>query len=239
MNNLNIKSKVNLSEIVFLVKHIYRHYKKEIPTPLMCYAEIEFIKIILKYVQPMSCLEWGAGYSTKYFPKFLSKNAKWYSIEHNKNWFNKTNTKNTNQNVKIFLLKPDRFPWTDKYKDGAYSDLKKYIEFPTQFGKFDFILIDGRARAECIIKSYNLLKDNGIIVLHDAQRKHYHQSLQRYKFQIMLQGYKNNKKLWIGSKKTNVENIMNYKKLKRAWKLCSRFERLKKCIRKIFDKCTT
>lgn len=55
----------------------------------MKYKEIIIIKEILKNKKPQMCLEYGAGYSTLYFSRYLEENAKWIAIEHNKNWFKK------------------------------------------------------------------------------------------------------------------------------------------------------
>jgi hypothetical protein len=47
--------------------------------------------------------------------------------------------------------------------------------------KFDFILIDGRARNYCLIASRKLIENEGIVVLHDANRSYYkHSDLFKY-----------------------------------------------------------
>jgi hypothetical protein len=57
--------------------------------PWMKEREVDIIEEILSKLQPRNSLEWGAGYSTTYFTKFLQKDAKWTSIEHNKDWAHK------------------------------------------------------------------------------------------------------------------------------------------------------
>ena len=57
--------------------------------PWMRYREIEILKEILKKLRPKKCLEWGAGYSTLYFPKLLPEGTEWISIEHAKVWAEK------------------------------------------------------------------------------------------------------------------------------------------------------
>jgi hypothetical protein len=103
-------------------------------------------------------LEWGAGFSSLYFPKYLENGSKWFSIEHDLTWFNKIKILNQNPKCVIFHVKANHFPWTDEYNDGAFSDLRDYLSFPMKFGKFDFILIDGRARSYCLIAALELIE---------------------------------------------------------------------------------
>ena len=81
-----------------LVRHGYKEYRdmlygkitgNVVPKPWMKYREIEIIEEIIKNLKPKKCLEWGAGYSTLYFPRLLDSDAKWISIEHEKEWFEK------------------------------------------------------------------------------------------------------------------------------------------------------
>lgn len=176
--------------------------------PWMAHEEIKFIKDMLIRLRPEACLEWGAGYSTLYFPKFIPKKSTWLSIEHEPKWHAKIRSMNNRKNVKIFHVEPNHFPWQDKHNDGTYADLKDYVEFPSKIGKFDFILVDGRARSACLYKAHELLNAKGIVVLHDAEREFYHEPLSQYKYQAFFSGYGNGKrKLWIGSREINVEDM--------------------------------
>ena len=193
--------------------------------------EIQIVDEILRNLQPEKSLEWGAGYSTIYFPKFLKKNAKWFSVEHDGNWMKKIAKMNRNANVEIFHVQPDRFPWTDDHRDGSSCDLKGYIEFPSRFGRFDFILIDGRARKGCIAKACDLLKDGGVVILHDANREYYHEAFGSYEHQVLFADYrallmkvmKNSfgGGVWIGGKGVSPENLLNMDKHRKSWKIYS------------------
>jgi hypothetical protein len=70
-------------------------------------------------------------------------------------------------------IAPNRNAWSDAHNDGAPGDLKDYLEYPSRFGKYDFILIDGRARVGCLEKAQGLAREGGVIVLHDANRRYY------------------------------------------------------------------
>jgi len=222
-------SEIPLSITLSICRRVYRRYKikilskifkKETYRPWMAYEEIEIIEQLLKRFQPRNILEWGAGYSTLWFPKFINKNAKWEAVEHEKEWFNKIDMMNENKNVNISLIQPNHFPWSDEYGDGAYSDLKDYVEFPSHFSKFDFILVDGRARKDCLVKAHEIIAANGIIVLHDAERQYYHESFPLYKYQIMLSNYDcTGRMLWIGSKALDINHILDIRKLKKLWEI--------------------
>jgi len=204
---------------------------KKIIKPWMRYKEIEIIEEILKNQQPSKCLEWGCGYSTLHFPRFLKKSAKWISVEHEKIWASKIRSMNQNPRVEIYHIQPNNSPWTDKYQDGDYSDLRDYIEFPSKYGKFDFILIDGRARKHCLFKTYNLLENHGVVILHDANRKYYHKSFKPYKNQVLLVDYRKHEGgLWVGSKKRNLKKLFDVKRHKSLW---LRHNEIKKCEEKL------
>lgn len=192
-------------------------FKKETQKPWMSYEEIEIIRELLLFLKPRNCLEWGAGYSTLFFPKYLGRRAEWASIEHEKTWAEKIKAVNKSKRVSIFHVEPNRFPWTDEHSDGAYADLKDYVNFPAG-DKFDFILIDGRARAFCLEMAHKILADNGIVVLHDAEREYYHAPLNLYRNQMMLSSYNaSENKLWIGSRDLDLNDVVDITKYKILW----------------------
>ena len=65
---------------------------------------------------------------------------------------------------------------------GTKAQLKDYVEAINKFGKFDKILIDGRARVDCAKQALKHLKDGGIVFVHDFwKRKRYKKILNWYK----------------------------------------------------------
>ena len=199
--------------------------------PWMKNREIRVVEEILENLSPEKCLEWGAGYSTIYFPKFLKEDAKWITVEHDEKWSRKIRKICHNPKVEIFHVAADRFPWTDDHNDGSYEDLSGYIQFPSNYGDFDFVLIDGRARKACIIKAYNLLKEEGVVILHDANREHYHKPFGLYKHQVLFTDYRAllmkvmvnrfGGGVWIGSKGNELESLLNMDKHKESWRIYS------------------
>jgi len=154
----------------------------------------------------------------------------WLSVEHDKEWAAKINNVNQNARVEIFHVHPNHFPWTDEFGDGAYSDLMNYVEFPSKFGKFDFILIDGRARKDCLVKAYELVKDRGVVVLHDATREYYSKSFKLYTYQVLFEGHRQDGSgLWVGSKGINIEDMMDVNKHKKLWQLYNKVGKVLGC----------
>ncbi len=47
------------------------------------------------------------------------------------------------------------------------------------YGLFDIVLVDGRDRNNCIFNAITALKENGIIILDDGERKRYEKGIDR------------------------------------------------------------
>jgi hypothetical protein len=128
------------------------------------------IALIEKYLSPNDImLEWGAGGSTLNFSK---KVKNYYSIEHNKEWFEKINQK-APENVKIFNIPTDQ-PLTSPTKKEQVSS---YVNFIDNIGIsiFDKILIDGRGRGWCAEKALDYINENSLVFIHDYfMRPQYH-----------------------------------------------------------------
>lgn len=216
-----------------VLPYLYRKYKnkfkkkvfnKQEMIPWMRYKEINILVEIFSNLRPKHCLEWGAGYSTLYFPSLLGEDIKWISIEHDKDWAMKIIKLNQRSNVQIYHKKPNHFPWTDEFADGAYADLKDYIECPSKFGKFDCILIDGRARNDCLIKAFDIVENNGLVILHDANRINYHEPFKLYKYQVSFEDNRDNAGgLWVGSKNFPIETVFDVKRYKVLWYLIEKY----------------
>ena len=185
--------------------------------PWMTCEETLIIQNILARLQPEKCLEWGSGYGTLYFPPYGGKRLQWQSVEHDSQWAERIKGMNQNPNILISHIKPNHFPWSDIHHDGAYSDLRDYVDFPIRMGPFDFILVDGRARKDCLIKAYDLVSEKGVVVLHDAERKYYHQPFELYPHQFLFDYSQTGIRLWMGSKGLEVNkefNLPQYQRLK-------------------------
>ena len=138
-------------------------------------------EILCSFNRPIEILEWGAGKSTVYFPQFLhEKNIpfNWTSIEEKKEWFNFVNNYPEN-NVIVHLC----------------TDKRDYLNIPN-WQKYDLIFIDGNWRNSCIMLTKDYLKEDGIVLLHDA-----HWQADRLKRIDYLEGEFITKKTWKGKLK--------------------------------------
>jgi len=123
--------------------------------PYMCDNDINVFNNILKKKKPKTCLEFGGGGSSVYFPKKHNFIEKWFVVEDDYYWFN-------------FV------------KKRACSKVKLFSECPLEY-KYDLIFIDGGNRGDNMKKAKNLLNENGICVLHDSGRKEYKEFFKVFK----------------------------------------------------------
>lgn len=198
------------------LQHIFGYDK---PIPMMYFKDIDLINQIIDKVKPSRCLEWGSGLSTIYFPKRLESPYEWVAVEHFEAWFKKVDKLNNDPQVKLHFVPPNNENYTDEHNDGSYEDFKDYVEKPE--GKFDYIFVDGRARCACIKKSYSLLNENGVLLLHDANRRYYHDCFGQYKYNYFLEDKRKTgvAGIWIATKNIPIEKLVNIEKHEAVWKL--------------------
>lgn len=153
-----------------------------------------FKKTLLSYDKP-AVLEWGSGNSTKYFTNFLQENGKeytWEAVEHHKGWHDA---------VKGWKLKGVEVCFAAQ-NSPEYFDRK---------GKYDVIFVDGRNRRKCLIKAKELLKEGGVVLLHDADREYYHSGFEGYQWKF-LNPQKGAPRIWEGRltpKTTGIPKIIH------------------------------
>ena len=112
-------------------------------------------------------LEFGSGNSTIFFSK-LTKNL--FSVEHNKDWYNKI--KNKLENDVTYILKSIDYISRPPINKTFYNcdTIEQLLGQSIPDGYFDIIIIDGIDRVNCAYESINKLKKNGILVLDDSNR---------------------------------------------------------------------
>lgn len=114
----------------------------------------------------MTMLEWGSGGSTLEFSSLVNK---YYSIEHNLEWYNMVSNK-----LKEYPLNDVTYKFVKQNHDNPddrqseYYMFKDYIDIVDTFNiKFDVVLIDGRARRLCAKKIIPYLKPDSVVFIHD------------------------------------------------------------------------
>lgn len=148
------------------------------------------IKMIEKYLTPETImLEYGSGGSTIHFSKFVKE---YYSLEHNKEWYNKVKIKiSNNDKITTFLSENKKMAtprihadcWDNLEKSTSYTAYEEYVKYPSIINKkYDAVLVDGRARPECAKFIYDFLNEGAYVFIHDYWgRKPYHVVEEKYK----------------------------------------------------------
>ena len=107
---------------------------------------------LLKENSPKTILEWGCGQSTKLMKQFCPT-AEIHSIEHDWRWYIRQKISINSQIHLIPLNKGYATP-----------------DFPENY--FDFIFVDAKKEVipDCTRTALKLVKDDGLILLHDARK---------------------------------------------------------------------
>lgn len=116
---------------------------------------------ILYRLKPNKCFEYGAGYSTVFFSKYIN-NVKWISVEHLQCFIDFIK-KDIGDNV---LLIHQNLP-NKEVKELSENKYSNEILNHLSDGLFDFIFVDGEHRPECIKTAFSALNKGGILILHD------------------------------------------------------------------------
>jgi predicted O-methyltransferase YrrM len=123
--------------------------------------------LITKHFSPDKVmLEWGSGGSTI---EFSPKLKKYYSIEHNKEWYENVSNEISSLNYSNvnYNFIPQNIQSVDD-RQSEYNQFKDYIDIVDKFDtKFDIVLIDGRARRLCAKKIIPYLNPGAIVIIHD------------------------------------------------------------------------
>jgi hypothetical protein len=142
--------------------------------------------------QDMILYEYGSGLSTLYFSPKVKKII---SVEHDKEWYNKTygEIKEKIHNCEYNLIEPEpkkagiSSPVEKMYISHLYQNLnfRTYVQsidiYPDKY--FDLVFIDGRARIGCIMHSIEKIKPGGFLILDNSDAKRYKEA------QMILKGY--------------------------------------------------
>ena len=168
---------------------------------------IEFSQLVaaLTALRPKTMLEWGAGGGTKAILEACPSIEKYVSVEHDAKWYDVVRAGIDDPRLSLHLVEPAepeppapriylQSGKRNQWRRRAESDealFRNYINFPATLDMaFDTILVDGRARNFCLKAGKKLLQSGGIIILHDAQRKEYQQTLKELGSPIFLTPWK-------------------------------------------------
>lgn len=137
------------------------------PIPWFTYPAVEFLSERLN--GNMIVFEFGSGNSTLFF---ADRVREIYSVEHNKEWFEKV-SKSLPSNSYLHLIESE-------------TQLSYLEPMQSKHIKYDLIIVDGIYRNDCLLESIKYLKQGGVIILDDSERGEYFEGIT----QIVEKGFK-------------------------------------------------
>lgn len=167
---------------------------------------VEFSQLlaILETARPALVLEWGAGGSTAAILRECPFVRRHVSVEHDAEWARSVRAAIDDPRLDLHLAAPDvpakaaasGKPTKSEYKAWCRAAevspelMRSYVRLPGQLhSEYDFILVDGRARTFCLAEGWRLLRPGGTMLLHDAQRKEYHEAVRALGSHRFLEPY--------------------------------------------------
>lgn len=123
--------------------------------------------------------EWGSGASTVWLGR---RSATVTSVEHDREWAD-TMADVLPGNASLTVVEP--VPSADGVHSGKPGfeglDFSSYVEaIEATEGRFDLIVIDGRAREVCLERALPRLADDGLIVLDNVDRARYRDAIDKH-----------------------------------------------------------
>ncbi len=194
--------------------------------PAMTHKEIRILKKIFKSFskdQTINIFEYGMGFSTVYFAKFLKKSGylfQMHAVDNNRSWYEKVSAMIKEQhlqgNVTLHLREFMPFwqnplwDWNAEVKCGTFAAQSpaelEYIHLPQTLAMpFNVIIVDGRFRRCCLEIAFGSVDHRGVVIMHDAQKKHYQAPTEKYRYSQFLDSGKyfpfarHQLQLWLGS----------------------------------------
>ncbi|MCY3737505.1 MAG: hypothetical protein OXG13_13940 [Gemmatimonadaceae bacterium] len=174
--------------------------------------EVEIIMDLLWRLRPRRVLEWGSGYGTLYFTRRYSGFDTWLSIEHSEEWAERIRHLNTDPRVEIVSVETG-------------EGFSGYVDYPSNRGAFDLVLVDGRARTACLARAPLYLSGRGCLILHDAGRGQYHPLPSSYEDNCSFGDYRDEGGLWIASQERAISDLIDLPRHLSVWKLYRRYGR--------------
>ena len=187
--------------------------------PLMKAREIDILLELFERLNPARCLEWGAGASTLHFPARLPRLERWLSVEHNGQWYEYVRARNQRAAVEVVHQAPERSDFASRDHEGTLEDFRGYVTLPERLAeRYDFILVDGRARRHCLEVAHRVLGAGGVVALHDANREHYRAALPPFAHQELFTDWRGNRGgLLLASNARPITEVLDVDRHRRLW----------------------
>lgn len=152
----------------------------KLDVPWWTYDAISHVDLWLQArPRPIRVFEYGSGASTIWLSRRVEEV---HSVEHHQEFGEMMAEElSTYGNVSLRIVPPvaSSSPLVGSQKEGhAGLDFTDYVDAIDALpGRFDLIVIDGRAREACLRKAMPRLADGGLIVFDNSRRKRYHDAI--------------------------------------------------------------
>ena len=146
--------------------------------PAMSNPAVHFLDTHLNNTHEL--FEWGSGASTFWFAERCKSVV---SVEYFEEFYDVIKERNTYDNLELVFQKPDnlcRKGYIAKFSSARGFSFYNFAHTIDQYSLFDVIVVDGRARNRCLDLAFSKLRQNGIIVYDDTNRKEYHDYMMKY-----------------------------------------------------------
>jgi predicted O-methyltransferase YrrM len=132
------------------------------------------LRFVLGHRQPKQVLEWGPGCSTRMMLEFPSV-SRIMTLEHDQGWYEKA----------VTGFRGDSRVEVVKRTVGGYGAANGYSNYPLRlamldgmpWARYDLIFIDGRMRCDCLVAARQLIREDGVVMIHDTYRENYVKAL--------------------------------------------------------------
>lgn len=149
--------------------------------PWWTYDSIDLVEDFLKGRTAPRMFEYGSGASTVWLAKRAHEVI---SVDHDAGWIEFSRPRLAELgNARVELVPADPQPVSDPlYHSGKSGyrgqSFKAYADAIDRWpGRFDLIVVDGRARAACLAKAVERLADGGMIVFDNSHRSRYRKAI--------------------------------------------------------------
>jgi len=145
--------------------------------PWMRNREVDLLLDVLALLAPRKCLEIGCGFSTLFLPRSLSPDTSWRALETDSAWQVRIRGKATRQGTTVELVG---------------DSPAEILEAAHRGAPYEFLLIDGGPRRQLIESSDGLVSEDGLVLVHDANRPGYRESAIPFDHRESILDYRRN-----------------------------------------------
>lgn len=143
---------------------------------------------ILDQLKQARCFEWGPGHSTE----IMSTHPNVVSVD-------------SVESDPFYLDMVKRRYNVSKANLMLEQDYRYYPLIAGDHAPYDLVFVDGRYRRACLAWAKKILKGDGVVLLHDAERNEYVESINTFNYQIYTD---------VGNTVTLLNNMGVYENLK-------------------------